>query len=94
MCYNKFAEANKYMKVLKIIIKELIAIMCIGLLLYFNTSYLLFIFAIFSIIVLIIDSVFNNENKNINKNIRTFIIIILCLCIYTILYTIYGGIQI
>lgn len=82
------------MKVLKIIIKELVAIMCIGLLLYFNASYLLFIFAIFSIIVLIIDSVFNNENKNINKNIRTFIIIILCVCIYTVLYTVYGGVQI
>lgn len=92
-------EANKYMKVLKIIIKELIAIVCIGLLLYFNASYLLFIFAIFSIIVLIIDSVFNNENKNINKNknknIRTFIMIVLCVCIYTIVYTIiYGGMPI
>ena len=79
------------MKVLKMIIKELIAIICIGLLLWLDASYLLYIFAIFSIIVLMIDSVFNNKNKNI----RTFIMIVLCVFIYTILYTIiYGGIQI
>ena len=85
------------MKVLKMIIKELIAIICIGLLLWLDASYLLYIFAIFSIIVLMIDceidNAFNNEIK-IDSS-KTFIRIVLCECAYTILYTIiYGGIQI
>lgn len=91
----------KVLKIIKAIIRELIIIVCIGLLLWFNVSYLLSIFAIFclSIIVLMIDceinnSVFNNENENIDSN-KTFIRIVLCECTYTILYIIiYGGIQI
>ena len=89
----------KALKIIKTMMRELIVIACVGLLLWYNVSYALSIFAIFclSIIVLMIDceidNAFNNEIK-IDSS-KTFIRIVLCECAYTILYTIiYGGIQI